>query len=80
MVNKIFLTTLLFVGLALSGCTASFWSIGEEKGYCEEHGCNYSDAGVCGNAFELYKNKNKVRKLAYQGIDCECEKGFYNVK
>lgn len=69
----------LFVPLFFTGCIGKLINIGAEKGYCEEHGCDYSDAGVCGDAYLLFKNKKKVASVAYQNINCECS-GEFDVK
>ena len=47
-----------------TGCTKMV-SLGYEHPYCEEHGKNYQDAGVCGNPMLIYKyryyiNENNV--------------------
>ncbi len=63
---------LVILPLIFTGCIGKIINIGEEKGYCEEHGCDYSDAGVCGDAYLLFKNKKRVASVAYQNINCEC--------
>ena len=57
------LTTLLF----FSGC----FSIGANETYCQEHGCDFHDAGVCGNSYDIYKNWKEAEKEAYKGYDCK---------
>ena len=70
---------LFLIPFLFTGCIGKLINIGEEKGYCEEHGCDYSDAGVCGNVYELFKNKKKVAGVAYQNIQCDCA-GEFDVK
>ncbi len=77
--RKIFIAIMFLSPLLFSGCIGKIINIGEEKGYCEEHGCDYSDAGVCGNVYELYRKKNKVSAVAYRHIECNCE-GEFDVK
>jgi hypothetical protein len=60
--------------LMFSGC--SFFTIGAEQGYCEEQGCDYSDAGVCGSPYNILKNKEAARKIAYNRIHCNCKGAF----
>jgi len=69
----------IFIPLLFTGCIGKLINIGEEKGYCEEHGCDYSDAGVCGDAYELFKRKKKVSAVAYKNIECDCA-GEFDVK
>jgi hypothetical protein len=47
-------------------------SLGYEHTYCEEHGCNYQDAGICGDPMLIYKYRNYVDEtnIAYKGIKC----------
>jgi len=52
----------IFVGitcLALSGCSSMF-SVGKEKSYCAEFGCDYTDVGVCANPIEILENKDDL--------------------
>lgn len=67
--NKIFLFTLILISSMFFGCS-TYFAIGADKGYCEEHGCDYSDAGLCLDPYELNKHKNKYKKEAYANIDC----------
>jgi hypothetical protein len=74
--SKIFLLSITTV-ILLSGCGSKFFNIGENKGYCEENGCDYSDAGVCDNPYDILLNKEKAKELAYKRIDCsKCRKGI----
>lgn len=69
--NIILIITAMFV---LSGC--SYFNIGEPQGSCEELGCDYADAGVCGNVFEIYKTRYKDLDKSYENINCaNCIRG-----
>ncbi len=57
---------ILILPLLFSGC----FNIGANMTYCQEHGCNYKDAGVCGNSFDIYKNWREAEKKAYKGYKC----------
>jgi len=61
---KFFLKLLVLVVLILSisGCSKWF-SIGTDLTYCEEHGCNYQDVGLCENPLEILKNKDDLSLL-----------------
>ena len=72
----LFTVTALFV---FTGCSSKMFNIGENKGYCEEQGCDYSDAGVCGNPYDILLHKDKAKKLAYARIHCTC-KGALDAK
>lgn len=48
--------------LMLSGCARVF-SVGDSETYCNEHGCNYVDVGVCANPVDILKNKNDLEAL-----------------
>jgi len=56
----------------LTGCSVRDLGIGYNKTYCEENGCDYSDAGICGDPFLIYKYKDKIDlyKYSYKGIKC----------
>lgn len=64
------MTTFMF-----SGCMSVF-NIGHDKSICEEQGCDYRDAGVCGNSYDIYKNWKESKKRAY--IDYGCKKSDVN--
>ncbi len=55
--------------LLLTGCSTMF-NIGEDKTVCEENGCDYKDAGVCGNSYDIYKNWQKAKEMAYKDTPC----------
>ena len=59
-----FLVSLILIVtiLMMSGCSKWF-SIGEELTYCEEHGCDYSDVGLCENPIDILKHKNELNIL-----------------
>ena len=68
---RLFLMALL--AFSFTGCS-KFFNIGENKGYCEENGCDYSDAGLCADPYEIYKYRGKIKNQPYQNIQCECGK------
>lgn len=51
--------SIVFVGILLSGCTQVI-ALGYEKPYCEENGIDYTDAGICGNPMDIYKNRKSL--------------------
>jgi len=53
-----------FTSLFINGC--SYVGIGNSQTYCQENGCDYADAGVCGDTYMIYKNNKKVNKVAYK--------------
>ena len=59
----------------LAGCSAKDFSLGYEKSYCEEHGCDYTDAGICGDPMEIYKYRKdiNINDVAYKNIRSESE-------
>lgn len=68
------MTFLLIIMTFLNGC--SFFNIGEPQGSCEELGCDYSDAGVCGDVFQIYETRYKDLDKSYINIKCaDCIKG-----
>ena len=38
-------------------------SLGYEHSYCDEHGFDYTDAGVCGNPMDIYQNRKKYKNF-----------------
>lgn len=74
MVRITLLALLSVLLIGLTGCS-KYFTIGENKGYCEEMGCDYADAGICGDPYELYKERKNIKKQAYKNIDCSsCNK------
>ncbi len=69
-----FVAHLCFISFFLSGCLASALSLGSNKSYCEENGCDYSDAGVCKEPYFVLNNKQSIKSGAYKGIDCYSNK------
>ena len=61
----IFLIALFF----FSGCS-TYFQIGKNKGYCEENGCDFSDAGLCIGPYEMYLRKDSLTGQAYKDIKC----------
>lgn len=45
--------------LLLNGCTKMI-AIGEVETYCQEHGADYSDDGVCLTPIEVFKHKHEI--------------------
>ena len=61
----------IILSIILSGCgVAEYFTLGKNKSYCEEQGCDYTDAGVCENPFDILQNKEKANKEAYKNIQC----------
>ena len=58
----------LMVSISLQGC--SFFNIGEPQGVCEENGCDYSDAGQCGDVLDLYRTRYSNLDKSYENISC----------
>lgn len=58
------------LGFFLSGCGASIFNLGHSQSSCKEKGCDFSEAGVCMDPYYVYKNKKKIKKQAYEDIDC----------
>ena len=66
---KFKLITMIFSSffIILTGCSKVV-SLGYEHPYCEEHGKNYQDAGVCGDPMLIYKYRYYINEndLAYR--------------
>lgn len=56
----------LIIGIIFSAC-----SIGASRGYCEKHGCNYREAGVCQSAFDVLSHREETLEKTYKGIVCK---------
>ena len=66
--NRVIVFILTILSLAFfTGC----FSVGANTTYCQEHGCDFHDAGVCGNSYDIYKNWKKAEKDAYRGYNCK---------
>ena len=66
--KTIFKGVLMAIVMAsFGGCSAI--SIGENETYCEEHGCDYSDAGFCGSPIKIYKHRHELGRYV---ADCDC--------
>ncbi|PCI30920.1 MAG: hypothetical protein COB67_00250 [SAR324 cluster bacterium] len=70
-VKKIFMSIsiIILLGITSTGCT-KFFTIGENKGYCEENGCDYSDAGLCANPYDVFENRHTIKNEPYKNINC----------
>jgi len=67
MKNSLFL---ILVSLLLNGCgIKDFFTLGENKTKCEEENCDYKDAGVCMNPFNILDDKEAVKIQAYKDFD-----------
>lgn len=67
--KNIMTTMLLFLSLIIfSGCSAMghFFSVGEEKSFCKENGCDYTNVGVCAGPIDILENKNDLSVLKNQ--------------
>lgn len=78
--NKTFIVLSIMLAFSLQGCLSKAISLGENKTYCEEHGCDYSDAGVCKDPFFVLNNKQGVKQAAYKNIEGFSTKGDLNAK
>jgi len=47
--------------LLMNGCSKII-SVGETKTYCQEHGADFSDDGVCLTPLEVFKNRYEIDK------------------
>ena len=72
MKRNINLTIAIAIGFMMSGC--SYLGFGENQTYCQEHGRNFKDAGVCGDTYEIYRNIGKVRKISYRDYEEQSNK------
>lgn len=72
------LVSMLLCSLLLHGCVDKIFNVGKSEGYCEENGCDYSDAGVCADPYWIYHNKKEANKQSYTHIECDCGKGDLN--
>ena len=61
MIYKIGSYMLVLFMMFFIGC-ASVLSLGYEKGYCEENGFDYTDAGVCGTPMKIYKYRKVLEE------------------
>lgn len=69
--SSVALSFIVLVALMFGGCS-KFFTIGENKGYCEENGCDYSDAGLCADPYDLYQKRSQIRDEPYANIKCKC--------
>lgn len=58
-IYKIFV--LLLIVLSFNGCVSRFFSVGEERSYCDENGCNYKDSGVLSMYWSLMNSWNFLK-------------------
>lgn len=49
----------LLCAMLLNGC-ASMLTVGENQTYCVENGADHTDAGICADPMEIYKNRHSL--------------------
>lgn len=49
--------------LLLQGCSGKSLGVGYNETYCEERGCDFQDAGICGDPMEIYKNRKYIQAI-----------------
>ena len=54
---------IFIVSLSFNGCVSRFFSVGEERSYCQEMGCDYRDLGVCANPIEILESKDDLNDI-----------------
>ena len=74
MIGRYILITFVLIFL-FSGCS-KIVNVGYDKTVCEEQDCDYSDAGVCGNSYDIYRNWKKVKQSVYSNYS-DCKKHSY---
>jgi len=62
------LIVLWSAAMLLQGCSGKSLGVGYNETYCDERGCNFQDAGICGDPMEIYKNRKYIQatKAAYK--------------
>lgn len=61
---------LILITILLNGCVLKdFFTLGENETICEEENCDYKDAGVCMNPYDILEDKDYVRKQAYKDFE-----------
>jgi len=66
LIFKVFKISMLLAIIIIIGGCSKIISIGYEKSYCEERGIDYTDAGVCSNPMQIYKNRNNINGVISQ--------------
>lgn len=70
--NFLVLIKCVLLAIILNGCgVADYFTLGKNQSYCEEVGCDYRDAGVCDDPFNIIQNKAEANKVAYSDIKCK---------
>ena len=70
--RKINIIFLLIFSLFINGC--SMMNIGESQGYCEVRGCDYADAGQCGDVYDIFQSRYENIEDSYKNVKCNCDK------
>lgn len=61
---------MILISLVFQGCgIKDFFTLGENKTKCEEENCDYKDAGVCLNPFEILEDKDFIKTQAYKDYE-----------
>ena len=61
---------IILVAIFINGCSVKdFFTLGESQTICEEENCDYKDAGVCMNPYDILEDKDYVRKQAYKDFE-----------
>jgi hypothetical protein len=68
MIGKKMIFIGMFASMLFTGCT--MMTVGKEKTYCQEHGADYSDAGVCDDPWTIYQNRHALSALAMGHCGC----------
>ncbi|MFA6195372.1 MAG: hypothetical protein WC656_01855 [Sulfurimonas sp.] len=61
----------LLVALSFNGCISQAFSVGSEKSYCQENGCDYTDVGLCANPLEILENKSDLSEIRKRNEDAK---------
>lgn len=76
MKNKMIIATLLTIPLLFSGCVSRLFSVGDEQTYCKEHGCDYTDVGVCAKPREVLENKHDLSEIKQRNEEARNDKWY----
>jgi hypothetical protein len=61
---------IILIAIFVYGCSIKdFFTLGESKTICEEENCDYKDAGVCMNPFDILEDKEYVKNNAYKDYE-----------
>lgn len=62
---------LLLIAITFSGCVSQAFSVGQEKSYCQENGCDYTDVGLCAGPIEILENKADLSGIRKRNEDAK---------